>query len=71
MITVRNLQKRSIQICNLLLDGLTGKNLNVIDMCAAPGGKTTMLMDRLTEKYDRFIAVDRKTRVESLEFELR
>ena len=30
-----------------------------------------MLMDRLTEKYDRFIAVDRKTRVESLEFELR
>ena len=40
-------------------------------MCAAPGGKTTMLMDRMAEKYDRFIAVDRKTRVESLEFELR
>ena len=39
-------------------------------MCAAPGGKTTVLLDRLEGHYDRFIAVDRKTRVSSLEFEL-
>ena len=60
----------SIQICNLLLDGIEGKNLSVIDMCAAPGGKTTVLLDRLEGHYKRFIAVDRKTRISSLEFEL-
>ena len=36
-------------------------------MCAAPGGKTTYLMQALEGKYDKFVAVDRKTRVVSLE----
>ena len=36
-------------------------------MCAAPGGKTTYLMQALEGKYEKFVAVDRKTRVASLE----
>ena len=63
----------SIQICNLLLDGIDkdASDLTVIDMCAAPGGKTSVLLDGLNGQYNRFIAVDRRTRVGSLEFELR
>lgn len=60
----------SVKICELLLEGLNGKQLNVIDMCAAPGGKTTYLMQELSGRYDKMIAVDRKTRVVSLEREL-
>ena len=62
----------SIQICRLLLSGIEKESgLTVIDMCAAPGGKTSVLLDGLNGRYSRFIAVDRKTRVSSLEFELR
>lgn len=39
-------------------------------MCAAPGGKTTYLMQALEGKYEKFVAVDRKTRVVSLEKQL-
>ena len=62
---------RSIRICDLLLNGNNiQNNLKLIDMCAAPGGKTTYLMQALEGKYEKFVAVDRKTRVVSLEKQL-
>ena len=55
----------------MLLNGNNNQhNLKVIDMCAAPGGKTTYLMQALEGKYEKFVAVDRKTRVVSLEKQL-
>jgi len=61
----------SIRICDLLLNGNNiQNNLKLIDMCAAPGGKTTYLMQALEGKYEKFVAVDRKTRVVSLEKQL-
>ena len=60
-----------MRICDLLLNGNNNqRNLKVIDMCAAPGGKTTYLMQALEGKYEKFVAVDRKTRVVSLEKQL-
>ena len=62
---------RSLRICDLLLNGNENQsNLKVIDMCAAPGGKTTYLMQALEGRYEKFVAVDRKTRVVSLEKQL-
>ena len=54
----------------LLNENNNRNNLKVIDMCAAPGGKTTYLMQALEGKYEKFVAVDRKTRVVSLEKQL-
>ena len=39
-------------------------------MCAAPGGKTTYMMSMLSD-YDEFIAVDKNSRIPSLEFQLK